>query len=218
MHAWIHRWLVTLLVEITLLTLVTNAIPLGNVATSYPQPPRYRDQFGNVPTSYPQPPGYRDQFGNVPTSYPQPPGYHDQFGNVPTSYPKPPRYRGQFGTDSGPNDLRPVNNKQEYSQEELDEVLNKVKAIKNKKKLARIGKRVNKINKPKSWLGKLFERILNFLRRKRRTPPAVGVLEQTKAVGQASVAPVVTGISLGILSTWVLCASARIADVFRIIP
>ncbi|WAQ89616.1 hypothetical protein PtA15_11A306 [Puccinia triticina] len=50
MRAWIC--LITLLGEITLLTSVTNAIPLGNVSTSYPQPPRHQDQFGSAPASY----------------------------------------------------------------------------------------------------------------------------------------------------------------------
>ncbi|PLW48080.1 hypothetical protein PCANC_00832 [Puccinia coronata f. sp. avenae] len=78
---------------------------------------------------------------------------------------------------------------------------------------------IEKLNAPpnleaKNQIAKLWDRIRRWFTQKRS--PSNKVWDKTKAVGEASVAPVVSGLSLGIFGTWLACATTWIDGLTRI--
>lgn len=102
--------------------------------------------------------------------------------------------------------------------EELEAVMNKVKGMDQQRK-AEVAAKLKKLSepppKPTTWIGKLWEHILRFFGRRRR--PFTDIWNTTKSIGGKGVAPVVTGVSVGLFTGWILCASARIADFIRVV-
>ncbi|KAA1071390.1 hypothetical protein PGT21_005773 [Puccinia graminis f. sp. tritici] len=119
-------------------------------------------------------------------------------------------YRGMMGNSFAPNTFHP------HDDPQLAATIEKIYRL-NDKQRARIGAKLAKLDappKPKSRFAKFWERFLRFFRRKRT--PFQATLDKTKTLGGATVGPVVTGLSLGALSAWLLGMSARFAEAIRI--
>ncbi|POW04425.1 hypothetical protein PSHT_11277 [Puccinia striiformis] len=119
---------------------------------------------------------------------------------VPTTEPHPMagHYRDTPVRGCGSNCYRP-------SEDEVNEIVGRIRRM-NSQQRAKVGAKWAKLNappKPKTRLRRLWDRFLSFFGRRRR--PVDVVLDKTKAVAGASVGPIVTGLSLGALTGWLLC-------------
>ncbi|KAH9465221.1 hypothetical protein MJO29_006967 [Puccinia striiformis f. sp. tritici] len=129
---------------------------------------------------------------------------------VPTTEPHPMagHYRDTPVRGCGSNCYRP-------SEDEVNEIVGRIRRM-NSQQRAKVGAKWAKLNappKPKTRLRRLWDRFLSFFGRRRR--PVDVVLDKTKAVAGASVGPIVTGLSLGALTGWLLCMGERFGDVIR---
>jgi hypothetical protein len=119
-------------------------------------------------------------------------------------------YRGMMGNNFAPNNFYP------HDDPQLAATIEKLYRMSDEKR-AKIGAKLAKLDappKPKTRFAKFWECFLRFFSRKRS--PFEATLDKTKTVGGASVGPVVSGISLGVLSAWLLGMSARFAEAIRI--
>ncbi|KAH9454010.1 hypothetical protein Pst134EB_014107 [Puccinia striiformis f. sp. tritici] len=129
---------------------------------------------------------------------------------VPTTEPHPMagHYRDTPVRGCGSNCYRP-------SEDEVNEIVGRIRRM-NSQQSAKVGAKWAKLNappKPKTRLRRLWDRFLSFFGRRRR--PVAVVLDKTKAVAGASVGPIVAGLSLGVLTGWLLCMGERFGDAIR---